>query len=437
VVVWVTVGNGLRYGRPYMIVASIMAQIALITITLFTPAWQNDLALVVTLSITVFLVPYYAQRLLRDNEKAKKAAQDANLAKSRFLAQASHDLRQPVHAIGLFLHNLKQTGLSGEQRTIVGRIDRSLHGVAGLFRSLLDISTLDSGALVPRFEVVSIRDLFEELEQQNRAKSGWAETDLRFVTSKYEVHTDKALLSTMVQNLISNAVKYAPNRPVLVGCRRKGQTISIVVYDRGDGIAAEHIPHLFEEFYQVRKVGNPDVQGVGLGLSIVQRLASLLGLEVTVMSREGYGTSVAIGGLKPALNTPIEISMASKAVYHLPLKGLRILLVEDDADVLEATADLLCSWGCKVQPCTSIPEHAEICDIIITDFDIGGSMTGLQVIASVRERLKLNVPAIVMTGHDQNRITDLIDDPHIPILKKPVTPAEMRSAIGSMGLSLG
>lgn len=434
VIVWVTVGNGLRYGHPYMIIASVMAQATLLAITIFSPAWQNAPALVFTLSVTVLIVPYYAQRLLRSNEEARKAAQDANLAKSRFLAQASHDLRQPVHAMGLFLHNLKQTGLSAEQRAITERIDRSIQGVASLFRSLFDISTLDSGALVPRYEIVSIKALFDELEQQNRTNSGRVEAVLRFIPSDIDVYTDRALLATMVQNLISNALKYAPNRSVLIGCRRKGKSISIAVYDRGDGIADEHIPHLFEEFYQVRKIGNPDTQGVGLGLSIVKRLATLLGLEVTIASRVGYGTSVMIGGLKPVRQDSAHKRGITNTVYRMPLRDLRVLLIEDNVDVLQATADMLQSWGCSVQAHSHNPENADTCDLIIADFDIGGGVTGLECILSVREKLGVEVPAIIMTGHGESRITDLVNDPEIPILKKPVSPAELRAMMGTVTL---
>ena len=429
VIVWVTVGNGLRYGHPYMIIASVMAQATLLAITIFSPTWQESPALVFTLSLTVFIVPFYAQRLLRSNEAARKEAQDANLAKSRFLAQASHDLRQPVHAIGLFLHHLKNSGLRPDQQSTVARIDRSLHGVASLFKSLLDISTLDSGALVPSYEAVPIQSLFEELEHQNRSSAAWVGSNLRFIPTQYVVWSDRALLSTMVQNLISNAVKYAPNRPILVGCRRQNQAISIAIYDCGDGIEAEHIPHLFEEFYQVRKIGSPDTQGVGLGLSIVKRLAMLLGLVVIVRSREGYGTSVTISGLtaNPASSAGTATPLDKPGDQWL--RGVRIILIEDDRDVLDATAELLESWGCSVQAFLGAPQQVRDCDLIIADFDIGGGVTGWESIISIRDALSLHVPAIVMTGHDENRLTQIIDQPDVPILKKPVDPSELRRKI--------
>lgn len=428
-IIWVTVGNGLRFGSRYMIFAATMAQVVLAVITVFTPAWQSDPVLVFTLSVTAFIVPLYIQTLLRDIEQARHAAEEANLAKSRFLAQASHDLRQPVHAIGLFLNSLTQTGLAPEQRGIVDRIDRSLQGVAELFRSLLDISTLDSGAVTPKREPVSIDWLFRSLDQQNQAGAQWAGIDLRFVPSNHTVFADKALLLTMVQNLVSNAIKYAPRGAVLVGCRRRGDGISIWVVDRGPGIPADHLPRLFDEFYQIRKLGSADTQGVGLGLSIVKRLGALMGLEPEIRSKPGHGTGVAIHGLIAA---PAVTRVPSRGNgYGAPLNNLRVLLVEDDVDVLDATAKLLRSWGAEVDAWSAIPPEAQSCDLIVTDFDIGGGVTGADCIALHRHMMPPPM-VIVMTGHGEIAIEQIIADDSILILKKPVQPAELRSAIAAL-----
>ncbi len=431
-IVWVTLGNGVRFGRRYLVIAAVMAQVSLWTIFALTPYWQADPIVVLTLAITAIIIPFYASSLLQKNEAARRDAESASLAKSRFLAQASHDLRQPVHAIGLFLNNLKSSGLATNQMQIVDRIDRSLQGVNGLFRSLLDISTLDSGGLTPKLEPVAIAQVFAELQLQNQGSADWSETDLKFMPSSHTVVTDPALLTTMIQNLLSNAVKYAPGRSVTVGCRSKGTALSILVCDRGDGIEPLHIPYIFDEFYQVRNVGDADKQGVGLGLSIVKRLATLLGLEISVVSRVGHGTTAKIDGLKIDKNIAIETSRSVANSYAAPLSGLRILLIEDDVDVLDATTELLQSWGCIVQPYTGIPDAPKICDVVISDFDIGGGVTGVECIATIRKALGERVPTIVMTGHDEIRIGDILCDTEIPILKKPVRPAELRSTISTM-----
>lgn len=430
IIMWVTVGNGLRFGSQYMIVAAIMAQVTLATITILTPYWQANPPLVVTLSLTALIVPLYIRTLQRSTEQARRDAEEANTAKSRFLAQASHDLRQPVHAIGLFLNSLTQTGLAPQQRAIVDRIDRSLQGVAELFRSLLDISTLDSGAVTPTREPVRIAQLFWTLEQQNQVSAGWAGVDLRFVATDRIVLADKALLLTMLQNLVSNAIKYAPRGPVLVGCRPRGDHISIWVIDRGPGIAAEHLPRLYDEFYQIRKLGSADLQGVGLGLSIVKRLGALMGLDPEIRSRSGRGTGVAIHGLV-ATSAPSAGAMHCDTSYAVPLYGLRILLVEDDIDVLDATADLLRTWGADVAAWSTVPPQAQACDLIVTDFDIGGGMTGADCIA-LHQQQSPPPMSIVMTGHDALAIEETIADASILVLKKPVRPAELRSAIAAL-----
>lgn len=429
-VIWVTVGNGLRFGSRYMVVAAIMAQVTLAVITAFTTYWQQDPALVLTFSLTALVVPAYTRTLLHDIEQARRDAEEANTAKSRFLAQASHDLRQPVHAIGLFLNSLTQTGLAADQRAIVDRIDRSLQGVAELFRSLLDISTLDSGAVTPNPEVVSVARLFRTLEQQNHAAAQWAGTRMRFAAGKDHVVADRALLLTMLQNLLSNAIKYAPRARILVGCRPHGGTVSIWVVDTGPGIPADHLPRLFDEFYRVRRAGDADIQGAGLGLSIVKRLAALTGLRVELRSRPGRGTGAAIHGLLPAAVPPSPPMSDTDGVAR-PLTGLRILLVEDNMDVLDATADLLRSWGGDVTARSTVPSRAIPCDLILTDFDIGGGRTGADCLALYRGA-KPPPMAIVMTGHDESTIDDAIGNHGGLILKKPVRPAELRSAIATL-----
>ena len=445
VMIWVTVGNGLRYGIRYLLIAIGMTMFSIAVITWLTPYLILHPNLVLTLVLIALIVPSYALSLLRRTEEARLAALDANLAKSRFLAQASHDLRQPVHAIGLFIASLRQAGLNPSQRTVVDRIDRSLQGVASLFRSLLDISTLDSGAVLPKPEAVLISELFNDLWQQNIESAAWADVELHFAPCTQSVMTDRALLTTMVQNLISNAFKYAPGKPVLVGCRRSNGGLSIMVCDRGMGIEPEHLPHLREEFYRVKTVGDPDTQGVGLGLAIVERLAGIMGLRVLINSRLNHGTAVTIQGLPFASNVEaIQLSKA-RADYRMPLKGTRILLVEDDLDVLDATAELLMSWGCEVQPFSSVPDHWTPCDLIIVDFDIGGGVTGADCITAVREKASRHsalaipahdIPAIVMTGHDETRVSQMLNDDSIPVLKKPIRPAEMRSSIAAMRLRI-
>jgi signal transduction histidine kinase len=431
VILWVTMGHGLRFGRRYLWIATAFAMTTITIVCALIPKTEAAPFMYVLLMLSAVAIPQYANSLLNRVEQARADAEAANKAKSQFLAQASHDLRQPLHAINLFLVSLQQTGLKTAQKQIVDRIDRSLQGVANLFRSLLDVSTLDSGAIKPKLEPVALNDILGDVVHQNMQLAEWSDTDLRYVPSKQMVLTDRALLTTMVQNLVSNALKFAQGKSVLVGSRRNGDMLSVVVLDQGNGIAAEHLPRVFDEFFQVRKSGDPDRQGVGLGLSIVVRMAKLLKLAVNASSVPGRGSSFAISGL-PRVGVASGVARTpEKRSQSLPLAGFGVLLVEDDADILVATGELLESWGCTATISTTVPTERGNYDLVITDYDLGSGQTGADCIATVRALCGWEVPAIVITGHDEGRIVDEIADSKIPVLKKPLRPSEMRSAIGA------
>lgn len=431
IIVWITVGNGMRFGRTYLYAASILAQITIAVIFLLTPHWQADPILALTLSVTALIVPVYASVLLRRIEVARQAAEAASTAKSRFLAQASHDLRQPLHAINLFLFSLQQTGLNSNQGAIADRIDRSLQGVGRLFRSLLDISTLDSGSIHPHIEPVPLGELLSEIVQQNAQLAKWSGTQLRLIKTRHIVLADRALLSTMIQNLISNALKFAEGRRVVVGCRLRGKTVAVQIWDRGDGIAANHLSFIFDEFFQVKKSSDPDRQGVGLGLSIVARMAELMSLTVEADSRSGAGSVFTIGALPLFDGAKSPATVPQRFTAGAPIAGMEVVLVEDDPDVLAATKEMLDAWGCKVSAFTAIPKKIDNFDLIITDYDLGDGKTGADCIDVFRRENGWPIPAIIVTGHDEGRITREIDDLEISVLKKPVRPAELRSAIGA------
>ncbi len=426
---WVTIGNGFRYGPRYNLAATVLALLTLGIVTAVNPEWRLHPYVTLTLFLTMLLVPAYAHTLVTRLHRAHNAALEANLAKSRFLAQASHDLRQPIHAISLFTACLRDTGLDTEQRQMVTNIDRSLNSVSRLFRSLLDLSTLDSGRVSVKAEVIALNDLLKDLVRQNAEAAQWAEVALKHVTTTSHVHVDPGLLTTILQNIISNALKYAPNGPVLIGCRRHGAKVSIQICDRGPGIAEEHLPHLFKEFYQIRSPGDRDIDGVGLGLPIIKRLASLMDLAVTIRSEVGKGTTVTVSGLR-LMDKPSVASAPRRAGMRTALDGFRILLVEDDPVVLSATATLLEKWGCVAEQARHIPTTCgEDCDLIITDFDLGEKTTGLDCIAEIRRRAKRDIPAIIMTGHDPDRVREMIADESLFVLSKPVRPAELRSIV--------
>jgi signal transduction histidine kinase/CheY-like chemotaxis protein len=428
IVVWVTVGNGLRFGPRYLLASTVLALTSMAVAATYNGYWREAPYTTTTVLLTAMLVPAYIYVLLHRLHRAYDEANEANLSKSRFLAQASHDLRQPIHAISLFTACLRDAGLQPRELQMVENIDRSLASVSRLFKSLLDVSTLDSGKVTPKPEVVAIAEIIDDIVRQNSEAAQRTGTCLHAVRSSLLVEVDRGLLTTMLQNVVNNAIKYAPGGGILIGCRRRNGTVSVGVYDQGPGIPAEHRARVFEEFYQVRARGDRDVEGVGLGLPIVSRLARLLGLRVSLRSEQGRGTCVELHGL-PIAQRRERVEPRLPVRPTSAIDGLRVLLVEDDEAVLVATASLLRSWGCVVQAETAIPAVVEACDLLITDFDLGGGVTGADCIRMVRAAAEPTVPAVVMSGHDETRVGEDMGDPDVPILSKPVRPAELRSVI--------
>lgn len=438
VLVWTVVGHGLRFGRGYLAVATVISQIGLFLYYVLYPVPITSLNIMITSSLTALVIPIYASLLLQRVEKARKLAEEASLSKSRFLAQASHDLRQPLHATSLLIGNLRSKGLPPEHSAIVDRIERSLSGVSGLFRSLLDVSRLDSGKLEPEIEPVSLGALLRELVAEHSAIADWASVRVRLVATRRNVLTDRVLLRSMVQNLLSNAIKYSEGSDVVIGTRLRNGAVAIEVWDRGPGISPKALPHVFDEFYQERRLGDRDRHGVGLGLSIVRRMGDLLGLEVSLKSVPGRGTCATIAGLTPhrgrAASKIVPIQNRRPEVPS-PLSGFRVLLVEDEPDILEASAEMLAGWGCAVDACLAIPETIEHAyDLLITDFDLGGGKTGCDCIAAYRGVLGPDAPALVITGHDTDAIAELAAAESLLVVKKPVNPAELRSLVNAIRL---
>lgn len=428
VMVWINLGNGMRFGSRYLAVATALALVALLVVWRLTPYWQEQPFLLLMLLTTSTLIPFYAHLLLRRTRKATEQAEAATREKSRFLAQASHDLRQPIHSIGLFTACLREARLGDEERRLVDSIDRSLLNVSQLFRSILDLYTLDNGRVQPAFETFAVDGFLRELLRQNSEAARWAGVEMRLAPSRHWTRADPGMLTTMVQNVLSNSFKYAAGRPLLIGVRRRGEGLAIVVSDQGRGIATEHQDKVFEEFYRVRQMRDKDVEGVGLGLAIVKRLGGLMGLEVGLRSRPGHGTSVSIEGLPRA-----AAQVAPQRQEAVPqvglLSGLRVCLVEDDQNVLQATSALLRRWGCEVQAESSPQGLASDCEVIVADYDLGPQATGIDCIDQLRAQRGQVVPALIMTGHDIDRLQAALHERDIAVLAKPVRPAELRAAL--------
>tara|TARA_R110000824_G_scaffold399843_1_gene606101 strand:+ start:183991 stop:185772 length:1782 start_codon:yes stop_codon:yes gene_type:complete len=368
-------------------------------------------------------------------EAARHEADMANLSKSRLLAHASHDLRQPAHAIGLFTACLRDMNLAPDALQHVDSIDQAARSVSRLLGSLLDLSRLDVGGIAPKFEPVDIDHLLAEIVGQHHDSIRAAGNSVDITPSGLWVSADASLLGAMVQNIFSNALKYAPTVPLRLFAYRSGDDeIAIQISDLGPGIEAKDLANIFDEFYRANTDSAGRVEGLGLGLSIVKRLADLMSLRVEVSSEVGNGTTVTISGLREVAGGE---RAPSRSLRQHPLTGLRVCLIDDDNDVLEASAALLRRWGCEVFVSREVPLTARGCDVIVSDFDLGLSGDGLEAIAAIRALEGWAVPAAILSGRSEPEILRRIDAAGIPFLSKPLHPVELRALLTSIALDAG
>lgn len=412
---------------------------------LHAPGFQGIVAAVLMLLFAMMLTVTATRlnRFLRSNRslaeeldrkvvevsEARKAAEEANASKSRLLAQASHDLRQPVHAIGLLTESLRDRVPDADGKAILERIDASVGSLSRLFRSLLDISALDVGRVRPDIGTFALETILDDVVRQNAAEARRRSVRLRHVPTSLWVRSDPALLQAMIQNLVSNAVKYAPGARVVVGARRDGAGVRIEVHDAGPGIEADDQQRIFDEFVRLAKSGD-GTDGIGLGLSIVERLAQLLGLAVSVRSRPGQGSCFVIAGLTRAPATVLA-PHTPPAYAGRPslLQGLHLLVVDDDDVARTALTQLLARWGCGFDAAAAPPAEAGAADFILMDHELGGGRDGLSAIAQLREAAGRAIPAALITGTSDPDVEARAAAQGVVFLPKPVRPAQLRSLL--------
>jgi signal transduction histidine kinase len=370
-------------------------------------------------------------------DEARNTAELANRAKTQFFAAASHDLRQPLHAMGLFAAALADKTLDGEMRNMVASINTSVDALEALFNELLDISKIDAGAIRPKNETFALNPLLQRLRIDFKAEAEAKGIDLRVRQSGAMVCSDALLLERVLRNLINNAIRYTRNGGILVGVRRHGANWRIEIWDTGIGIAPEQTDKVFDEFYQV---GNPERdrrKGLGLGLSIVRRLAELLGHTLTLRSRQGHGTVFTLELAAACAQDP-ETSPAVTAMPSISLGGRLILVVDDDEAVREGMRTLLGGWGAEVIACAGMAETLNQIarlkrapDIIVADHQLQEGMVGADAILAIRAHFRKQVPAIIITGSTSPLLTGAAQALGCQLLLKPVMPAKLRSLLNA------
>jgi signal transduction histidine kinase/CheY-like chemotaxis protein len=372
--------------------------------------------------------------------QARRGAEMASLAKSQFLAAASHDLRQPLYALSLFSASLDELKLDAGGRVVVGNIQDSIGAMECLFEGLLDLSKLEAGTITPRFSTVSVDDLFDRLCQYIHPIATASGLDVRFRSDGELVCSDAALLEQVLGNLISNALRYTRRGGVLVAARRRPGAVRFEVWDTGIGIAAAELARIFDEFVQLGNAERDRRKGLGLGLSIARRSASLIGATIDVASRPGRGSrfgfsqpiAAAVAGTMPAPSRSTALGDALVWNTDLP-----VLIVDDDQPIRLALADLLGRWGVRFQMAEDSEAALLLCDggtrygLILADYRLPGALNGLALIEEIARRHGNAPPLGVLVTADVNPLLiEAARKAGVTVLPKPVDAALLRRLLG-------
>lgn len=381
-------------------------------------------------------VSQVTQELLARKEEAELATR----AKSRFLAAASHDLRQPTHALGLFVTRLGQLPLDAEARTVVDNLENSVLAMQDLLDGLLDLSRLDAGNVTTVMAPLAVDGILQSVRDVLAPLALQRGLQLRVRLNGLWALSDLFLLKRMVLNLGQNAVRYTRQGSILLAARPcdRGRALRIEVWDTGIGIAAEHYEDVFKEFFQVGNHSRDRQQGLGLGLSIVRRSADLLGHHVEIKSRSGQGSRFSIVVPRSApVDTPALLELMP-ALEGRNEQGMQVLLIEDDSLAMAAVVGLLSSWGCEVIPTSTSHEACNHIanglrpDMLISDYRLGGDTNGVDAIAAVRSKLGRALPACLISGDTDAALMQHAKSLGLTLLHKPVRPAKLRSLLRSV-----
>ena len=369
-------------------------------------------------------------------DEARARAEEASLAKSKFLAAASHDLRQPLQAMNLFIEALRNEKDHARAEVVLAHLGASAQALEDLLNELLDISRLEAGLFKPQTRVISLQALFDAMKRELQPLADKKGIELGFVETSLNIVSDPNMLGRILRNIITNAIRYTEQGAVLVGCRRKGGRVAIAIYDTGPGIEAEYHQAIFREFYQL---GNPERdrrKGLGLGLAIVDGLCRILDHPLKLKSRVGHGSTFLVhvpiaAGEGPQLEDMEEVVVAG-------LHGYAVLVVDDEPAIRQAMADVLGGWGCDVLTAESAPDAllqlataAFSPDAIIADYRLREGRSGTEAIAEIRRAVGRPVPAAILTGDTAPERLREASASGFLLLHKPVQPARLRTVLST------
>ena len=386
-----------------------------------------------------------ALHALEENNKemlvAKEGAEIANRSKTKFLTAAGHDLLQPLNAARLCLSALSETRLTPQGGELVGQVDRALETIEELIKSLLDISRLDAGVMKPDISDVSIRDLMFAVHSDFEPLAREKGLRMRLVATDAVVACDPLLLKRLIGNLASNAVRYTLRGGILLGARRRGDGLRIDVIDTGVGIPEDQHEVVFEEFQRGPVQGDLSSAGpgLGLGLSIVRRLADTLGYQLSLDSVVGRGTRFSLD-LPIARSAARDVAKARpQALRNYGLNNARVLFIENDHHIARAMTALLERWQCDCRTAIGpddcmalLSEEGYRPDIVIADYHLDDDECGLDVVGAVKAILDHDIPAIIVTADHNDEVADRVKKKGLELLRKPVKPAELRALMAHL-----
>jgi signal transduction histidine kinase/Na+/proline symporter/CheY-like chemotaxis protein len=372
--------------------------------------------------------------------RAKAEAEEANISKTRFLAAASHDILQPLNAARLYTSSLVERVTGEETRALAANADMALDSVEEILTALLDISRLDSGAMKPELSSVLINDVFRQLAVEFEPVAKAKGLPITFVPCSLSVRTDRRLLRRLLQNLVSNAVKYTPEGRVLVGCRRRRGRLRIEVRDTGIGIPANRQKQVFREFQRLDQ-GAMIARGLGLGLSIVERIAKVLDHRIVMASQAGKGTMFSVDlPIAAAAVAPSARASAPDAAAPSAVAGLHVLCIDNEPAILSGMRALLAGWGCHVSTATDAQAalrgakgSSRPVDALIADYHLDRG-DGLTAISVIRQALGPDLKAILLTADRTAELREKAAAVNVLVFNKPLKPAALRAWLSQASL---
>src|SRR5262245_2020893 len=366
--------------------------------------------------------------------RAKGEAEQANISKTRFLAAASHDILQPLNAARLYVTSLVERQRGRDDAQLIGNIDASLDAVEEIFGALLDISRLDTGAMKPEIVSFRIDELFRQLEVEFTPLAQEKGLKLQLVPCSLGIQSDRRLLRRLLQNLVSNAIKYTPEGRVLVGCRRRRRRLRIDVYDTGLGVPASKRRAIFQEFHRLDR-GAKVARGLGLGLSIVERIARVLDHKIAVTSAVGHGSHFSVEVPLAATIPMGQPQRVAREVDRVPLSGITVVCIDNDLAILDGMETLLGGWGCRVlkaadlNAAISVVAEAKLSpDGLLVDYHLDEG-NGIAAIGELRRRFGADLTAILITADRSPHVREEARANGIQLLNKPIKPAALRALL--------